>query len=352
MLKKQFTCLKQALKRMVRGLLRLSAFQVAVILIIAAVIISVAIVLTIDLLWDGNLNAELEFAGVATPFLDALLIVGLLTVLLQELREEVERRKTAEYSTRKLNEELEAKIAERTQQLLATEDELVRKEKLTLLAQVADTVGHELRNPLGVMSNAVYFLKTVLPETDETTREYLGILEGEIAESERIVSDLLDAVRTKSPQFETVGVAELVDQALRKCAIPPTVAIRLDIPETLPMLKVDPKQIRQVLWNLMTNGVEAMPEGGTLEIKAAEDNQMQRLRISIKDTGIGIAQEHQARLFQPLFTTKARRVGLGLAAVKNLVQVNRGRVDMQSEPGKGATFSITLPTGGSDAEVT
>ncbi len=334
-------------RRLVTWLLGLRPLQVAVLFVIAAVIISVMIVLTIDMLWDARLNAELEFAGVVTPFLDALLIVGLLTVLLNELREEVERRKAAEEATRKLNEVLEAKVAERTRQLLSAQDELVRKEKLSLLAQVADSVGHELRNPLGVMSNAVYFLKTVLSEGDESTKEYLGIIEGEIAESERIVADLLDAVRTKPPLIETISPAELINQALRKCDVPSTVSIHLDVPQTLPPLQVDPKQIQQVLWNLITNGVEAMPDGGNLDIRAVEGEAAHTLRISVKDSGTGIAPEHHAKLFQPLFTTKARRVGLGLAVVKNLTQVNRGSVDIHSEPGKGATFSITLPTGGS-----
>lgn len=342
--------LKRSLKWVVQRLLGLGMYQVAAIFIVAAVVISVAIVLAFDLLWDGRLNLEMEVAGVVTPFLDALLLVGLFTALLNELREEVERRKAAEQSTRKLNEELEAKVAERTGQLLAAQDELVRKEKLTLLAQVADSVGHELRNPLSVMSNAVYFLKSVLPDADETTKEYLGIIEGEIAESERIADDLLDAVRTKPPQFETAGVAELAERALRDCDIPAAVTVRLDIPETLSRLTVDPRQIQQVLRNLIRNGIEAMPDGGRLEISAVENKPSHSLRISVTDSGAGIAPEHRARLFQPLFTTKARRVGLGLAVVKNLTQVNHGSVDMQSEPGKGASFSITLPVAGSDTK--
>ena len=344
--------LKRSLKWVVQWLLGLGLYQVAAVFIVAAVVIAVVIVLTFDLLWDGRLNVEMEIAGVVTPFLVAPLLVGLFTVLLNELREEAERRKAAEQSTRKLNEELEAKVAERTRQLLVAQDELVRKEKLTLLAQVADSVGHELRNPLSVMSNAVYFLKSVLPEADEITKEYLGIIEGEIAESERIVADLLDAVRTKPPQFETAGVAELAERALRKCDIPAAVTVHLDIPETLSPLRVDPKQMQQVLRNLIRNSIEAMPDGGDLEISAVEDKPAHSLRISVTDSGAGIAPEHRARLFQPLFTTKARRVGLGLAVVKNLTQVNHGSVDVQSEPGKGSSFSITLPVDGSDTEMT
>ncbi|BBI98888.1 hypothetical protein FGKAn22_05810 [Ferrigenium kumadai] len=335
--------LRQALKRLVQYLLKLGMLQLTVLFVTVAVLFSMAIVLVIDLSWDGRLNAELEFAGVVTPFFDALLIVGLLAALLRELRKEAARRKVAEDSMRELNEELEAKVQTRTGQLLAAQEELVRKEKLALLGQVADTVGHELRNPLGVINNAAYFLQTVLADADGTVREYLDIIKDETANAERIVSDLLDAVRTKQPHQAVVDVADVIGQTLRKCDIPASISVKLDIPKTLPVVRVDPMHLYQVFWNLVTNAVEAMPEGGTLEIRAAEEPQV--LRISIKDSGSGITPEQMDKLFQPLFTTKVRRVGLGLVVVKNLTQANGGSVEVESEPGKGSVFTITLPSG-------
>jgi signal transduction histidine kinase len=243
------------------------------------------------------------------------------------------------------SESLEEKVRERTKQLQDAQEELVRKEKLVLLGQVADTVGHELRNPLGVMNNAVYFLQILLAEADETTKEYLAIIKDEIAVAERIVSDLLDAVRTKSPYPEMVEVAVLIQQTLRKCYVPPSVTVRLGIPETLPAVLVDAVQMRQVFWNLITNGVEAMPNGGELEISADEDQEAKTVTVSIKDNGCGIEPEHLDRLFQAMFTTKVRRIGLGLVVVKNLTQVNGGSVEMESTQGKGSTFSVTLPSG-------
>ncbi|MDO9041398.1 MAG: ATP-binding protein [Desulfocapsaceae bacterium] len=335
--------LSGTLKRLVDALLRLSTLQVAGLFLAVAVIMAMMIALTIDFLWDGRFNAELEFAGVVTPFLDGLLIVGLLVTLLGELRKEVEQRQAAENAIRLLNEGLEIKIRERTQQLLEVQDELVRKEKLVLLGQVADTVGHELRNPLGVMNNAVYFLQIVLADADETTREYLGIIKDEIADAERIVSDLLDAAaRTKPPQLEMVEVSALIEQTLGKCDVPSTVTVRMNIPATLPAIRVDPGQMQQVFWNLITNGLEAMVDGGMLEISADEDQAAKTVTVSIKDSGRGIGPEDQAKLFQPMFTTKARRVGLGLAVVKNLTQANGGSVGVESVPGKGSTFFVVL----------
>ena len=253
--------------------------------------------------------------------------------------------KATKFLLMRSGEELEEKVRERTQQLMAAQEELVRTEKLALLGQIADTVGHELRNPLGVMNNAVYFLQTVLADADETTREYLGIIKDEIADAERIVSDLLDAVRTKPPHAEIVEIAELMQQTLRKCDVPAAVSVRLDIPETLSAIRADPVHMYQVFWNLITNGVEAMPEGGELKIRAGEDLAAKTVTVSIEDNGSGIAPEHQARLFQPLFTTKARRIGLGLVVVKNLTQANGGSVEVESAPGKGSVFTVTLPSG-------
>jgi signal transduction histidine kinase len=212
-----------------------------------------------------------------------------------------------------------------------------------VLGQIAGSVGHELRNPLGVMSNAVYFLQTILPDADESVKEYLEIIKSEIAGSERIVSDLLDSVRTKPPQTESISVAELIEQTLRKLDIPSSVTLKLDIPETLPTLQVDPQQIHQVFRNLISNGIEAMQEGGMLEIRAVADEASKQITLSVRDNGIGMTPEQMGKLFQPLFTTKTRGIGLGLVVVKNLTEANGGSVAVQSTPGKGSTFSVTLP---------
>ncbi|MCK9199665.1 MAG: HAMP domain-containing histidine kinase [Gallionella sp.] len=276
-------------------------------------------------------------------FMDGILLTVLLLPILylflfRPLSWRVRALGQAEKSLRLQNEELK----EKTRQLLEAQEELVRKEKLVLLGQVADTVGHELRNPLGVMNNAVYYLQTVLVDADETTREYLGIIKDEIADAERIVSDLLDAVRTKPPHPEAVDVAGAIGQTLRKCVIPPSVTVKLDIPQTPLFVRVDPMHLHQMLWNLISNAVEAMPEDGTLEI-AAVGNEDGSVAVSVRDSGVGMTPEQQAQLFQPLFTTKTRRVGLGLVVVKNLAQANGGSVQAESVPGRGSVFTVTLP---------
>ncbi|HET7831829.1 MAG TPA: cache domain-containing protein [Gallionella sp.] len=261
----------------------------------------------------------------------------------RKVQERTKQLNDANIAMQHLNEELELKVKERTGQLLEAQEELVRKEKLAMLGQVAGSVGHELRNPLGVMSNAVYFLQTVLSDADETTREYLNIIKDEINGSERIVSDLLDAVRTKLPNAEVVGVRELIEQTLGRFTVPTAVAINLDVPDAISPVRVDTLQIGRVLGNLISNGLDAMPEGGILEIGAMEDVPAGAIVISVRDTGRGIGPEIMAKLFQPLVTTKARGIGLGLVVAKNLTEANGGKIGVQSVPGKGTTFTVALP---------
>jgi len=275
-------------------------------------------------------------------------------------------RKRAEKEIARLNEELEVRVEERTRELVQAQDELARKEKLALLGQLAGGVGHELRNPLGVISNAVFFLKTVLSERDGVVTEYLDIIKSELDISLQIISDLLDFARTGTPQTGRVRVGELIARCISKCSIPEDIAVRIDIPGTLPILKVDPIQMAQVFRNLITNAVQAMPDGGKLLISArsVESSQFQvkgfeeqqrglgtlndkapgdLVEISVTDTGEGISPGSMKKLFHPLFTTRARGIGLGLVVSKKLTEANGGSIEAGNSPNGGARVTLLLP---------
>ena len=308
----------------------------------------------------GNLALPHEL--VTSPiFLGGAIFVFIVASL---TRSTIGRMKGAEEKLQHLNETLELKVEERTRELQDAQDELLRKEKLAMLGLIAGGMGNELRNPLGVMNNAVFFLQSVMPEADDMARDYLDIIKKEIDNSLRIITDLLDFARTKNPQARAVTVHELTDESLRRCAIPENIDLQTAIPLDLPRLMVDPLQIGQVLQNLITNAVQAMPKGGTLRIAAclaetatllADPEQGRQsygvslpdfLKISVADTGEGITPENMKRLFQPLFTTKSRGIGLGLSICKSFVEANAGRIAVESKPGQGATFTVTLPVEG------
>ncbi len=220
--------------------------------------------------------------------------------------------------------------------------ELIRKERLAVLGQLSGSVSHELRNPLGVISNAVYYLNNVLPDADETTKEYLGIISSEVHTADKIVSDLLDLSRTRPAERTETAVTELVAQVLARQPVPENIEVVTEIATDLPPLLVDPGQIGLVLANLVTNAIQAMPEGGELALSARSGEST--VTLSVSDTGCGISEDTMAKLFEPLFTTKSRGIGLGLSVSKNLVEVNGGAIEVESEVGKGATFTVELPT--------
>ena len=258
---------------------------------------------------------------------------------------DVTERKRAEEALKEYSERLEEMVEERTQELQDAQEQLVRREKLAALGQLAGGVAHELRTPLGVISNAGYYLKLVNPHADETTREYLDMISAEVGKATKIISDLLDFTHVKSSERQPATISALVDHTFAQCPAAENVQVNLQIPPDLPTLFVDPQQIEQVLANLITNAYQAMPEGGTLTISAKAEQA--GATLSIADTGCGTSLENMDKLFEPLFTTKARGIGLGLAISKNLVEANGGTIEVESDsvPGKGSTFTVTLPTG-------
>jgi signal transduction histidine kinase len=213
----------------------------------------------------------------------------------------------------------------------------------------------------------VYYLKTVLPGDDEKVKEYLTIIKSEVDTSGRIISDLLDFSRAKAPQTRPVPLTELMDQSLARCTVPGTVTVTTDIPETLPSVHVDPLQMGQVFQNLIVNAIQAMPEGGSVRVTArrvaSRKGQAARegvqsslthdpgsltldgdfIEIAVADTGLGIKPEDMAKIFQPLFTTKPRGIGLGLTVSRKNVEAVNGRLTVDSRPGKGTTFTVILP---------
>jgi len=253
---------------------------------------------------------------------------------------DITERKRAEAALQEYNIRLEREVEARTQELQVAQEQLVRQERLAVLGQVAGSVGHELRNPLGVISNAVYFLRLVQPDANEKVKEYLGIIDTETHSAEKIITDLLDFARIKSADRKSAFVSELVYQTLKRYPVSPPVEAVLELPPNLPPVFADPQQIVQVLDNLVVNACQAMPEGGRLTFSARPEGQM--VAISIMDTGVGIPTENLKKLFEPLFTTKTKGIGLGLPVSRKLVEANGGRIEVQSEPGKGSTFTVYL----------
>jgi signal transduction histidine kinase len=178
--------------------------------------------------------------------------------LFKQAQQEIAERMHAEEVVRQLNFTLEKRIEERTRQLRDAQEQLVRHEKLSVLGQMASSIGHELRNPLSVINSAIYYLKLVQPDADEKIKQYLGIIEQEVHTSEKIITDLLDFARIKSVDREVVSASDLIRQALMRFPAPPEVDVTIECPKDLPRVYADPRQMIQVLGNLTLNACQSM----------------------------------------------------------------------------------------------
>jgi signal transduction histidine kinase len=204
-------------------------------------------------------------------------------------------------------------------------------------------VGHDIRNPLHAMSGDLYLIEQevttkptcISPEISES----IASINENIVYINKIVSDLQDYTRTLKPSMSMVELSDVIDSALAGRKVPENIAVEL--PKTELKLKTDPTFLRRIITNLITNAIQAMPNGGKLTIDANGNDKV--VVMSIQDTGVGIPEEAKANLFTPLFTTKAKGQGLGLAVVKRLVEALNGTISFESQAGKGTKFLVELP---------
>ena len=221
------------------------------------------------------------------------------------------------------------------------QENLLKSEKLAAIGQLAAAVGHEIRNPLGVINNSSYFLNRKLKDiADEKVMKHLKIIERKINSANLIVSDLLGFARKKSPTLKETDLNDVVTSALSSIPISENIKVTTKLGEVPPML-LDQEQIRRVFINIILNAVQVMPEGGKLTIQTSKhDNSV---KITFKDTGTGIPEENLPKLFTPLFSTKAKGVGLGLTICKQIVEGHGGNITVKSKVDKGSTFTVRLP---------
>ena len=264
----------------------------------------------------------------------------LFTHVLERKRMEDELRNSEE-KLKNYSDKLEDMVKDRTKELEEAREKLIRQEKLAVIGKMAGSVGHELRNPLGVISNAAYFLKLVLSSSEDTVKDYLNIISEEVKKSDKIISDLLDFSRIKSIDKVEIPLWEIFSDVLRKYAVTENIKVINRISKELPCIYADPAHMVQIFGNLIINACQSMPHGGELIIDGEGANNS--INISIVDTGCGISEENMNKIFEPLFTTKSRGIGLGLCVCKNLLEANGGKIDVKSIEHKGSIFTVTLP---------
>lgn len=252
----------------------------------------------------------------------------------------VRRRRYAMELVRERTAELRSSLEELEQ----TQMELVAKERLAGIGQLASAVGHELRNPLGVLTNVLFLLRSKLarggPVPDDVVRQ-LDTADREVTAASLIVSDLLEFARAREPVREPVDLPALVDEALSVAPPPTQIAVVRRPLDGLSTLSADRDQLRQVILNLLTNAYQAIGDSGTVTVGIEQSDGA--VQVLVADDGAGMSEETRARLFEPFFTTKAKGVGLGLAVSRRIVEAHGGQLLCESVLGSGTQFRIVLP---------
>jgi signal transduction histidine kinase len=235
------------------------------------------------------------------------------------------------------------------QEVKALEIEVLQRERLSAMGNLAATVAHEVRNPLNAISMGLQRLKAEFrpsQDGDEYSR-LTQLMLGEVHRLNSIVEQFLSLARPLEIKPEELLVQDVLNELVALVeaeAQQSKVRIRVVAPLTLPPLKADREYLRQSLLNLILNSLQAMPEGGTLTLAANKSNG--NILISVTDTGTGIAPEHRSRIFEPYFTTKATGSGLGLAIARRIIEAHGGTISVFSEAGQGCRFQISFPIDG------
>jgi PAS domain S-box-containing protein len=239
------------------------------------------------------------------------------------------------------NKELEKKVLHRTRELEVTQDKLIRAERLTVLGKLAGSLSHELRNPLGVMKNAVYYLTQKGRKISKKDYfDYLNILRKQIDNASRIMSETLDFARPREMHVEKCNIKLVIEDVLKHLVIPKCIRIKRKYTDGSGLV-LDKGQMVQVFNNIITNSIQAIKGSGEITISAFEE--CKNVIVVVADTGIGISREDLKKVFEPLFSRKARGIGLGLSIVKNIIENHKGKISIKSKLGTGTEVTVKIP---------
>jgi two-component system sensor histidine kinase PilS (NtrC family) len=233
-------------------------------------------------------------------------------------------------------------------ELRAMERHYKQAERLAAVGSLAAGIAHEIRNPLASISGSIELLRCTPAESEEG-RALMGIVTREIDRLNNLIRDLLDYTNPRPPELLELDLGELVSETTRVFQqdrelgdTQVALVIERDPAGTVPRVIGDPEKLRQVLWNLLRNAAQAAQEGGGhIELRLRHGGDV--IELSVADDGPGIPPEHLERIFDPFFTTKRGGTGLGLATVHSIVNDHRGVIDVRSQPGSGAVFTVLLP---------
>ncbi|WP_459860382.1 two-component system sensor histidine kinase NtrB [Desulfuromonas carbonis] len=285
--------------------------------------------------WGHHPLTEVE------QYLEILLynVIGGLTGLLSQ-RERLQKERYQQAA--RILEENYAKLRQQADQILEIEEQLRRADRLSALGELSAGMAHEIRNPLGSIRGTAEILRDGMA-VDDPRSEFAAILIREVDRLNRVVQDFLEFARPGETGRSPVDLNQLLQELLLLTRQPTrSGGVAVDFaPGSIPLVQADSEQLRQAFLNLILNALQAMPDGGTLQIASRSDGET--VSIEFRDSGGGIPPANLSRIFNPFFTTRSEGTGLGLAITHRIVQGHGGRIEVASQPGVGTLFTLTFP---------
>lgn len=274
-----------------------------------------------------------EFEAVVSAFNTMAERLELIQLALLEANQKLEEDK----------EQLDQRVKAKTAELQAEHERVIRAERLSTLGLFSSAIAHDLRNPLNTVSLTLEWLRARLGEgADERISARLDTIRRELRRADLIIRTLLGFARTGELEIAPTDLNALIREVAEVVDPPRNVALRLDLDESLTPIPADRAQLFQVLENLVRNAIQAMPEGG--EVRLSSRANCEHCHVRVSDTGPGIPEDAQEKVWEPLVSGKSTGTGIGLALARRIVEAHHGHIKLESRPGQGALFDIELPS--------
>ena len=324
-------------------LLLVLLFAVFIFLVVLSLYLSYLIVRPVKAMTNAVLAVEKGAAEV--PYLPAPdNEIGVLSKtfarMLDTIKIQFDEMRQNRQDLEELNQSLQLRVGSRTRELRTALNELIKKERLAAIGQMASIVSHEIKNPLAVIKNAVYLIKARLGDNAEPKiLKNISVIDQEINQANGIIEEILGYARSREQILTVTDLTLYIKEILSSYPMPENIRVATEFAPKSLIIKIDTEEIKQAVRNIIGNAIEVMPEGGRLVIKTFAGEAGTAV-LSIRDSGPGIPKEIRDNIFTPFFTTKARGTGLGLAVVKKVAARNNVQIELVSEEGKGTKISM------------